>query len=89
MDCETWKRDFRELVAPFSLVRIECQVEHHLCIVILRSIVRVASWVVGEMRKEGLISVTVIILRRKLDWGILHAVELRFVDRLFTISGAW
>ena len=37
---------------------------------------------VGETRKEGLVSVTVIIVWRRLDWGILNAMALRVVNRL-------
>ena len=47
---------------------IEWQVEHHFWIVTLMPIARVASWMVGEMRKEGLVSGTVIIVGRRLDW---------------------
>ena len=43
---------------------------------------RVASWIVGEMRKEGLVTGRVIIVGRILDWGILNAVELRILNRL-------
>ena len=55
----------------------------------LRSIVRVASWMVGEMSKEGLVSGTVIIVWRRLDWRIMHYVVLRFENRLCTISKTW
>ena len=48
----------------------------------LRSIVRVASWFVGEIRKEGLVSGTVIILGIRLYWGVFHAVALRVANRL-------
>ena len=74
------------MAAPIRSVRIEWQVEHHFCIVTLRSIVRVASWMVGEMSKEGLVAGIVIIVGRRLDWGILHDVALRVVNSLFTIS---
>ena len=50
---------------------------------------RLASWMVGEMRKEGLVSGTVIILGRIVDWGILHAVVLRVANRLFMSSRTW
>ena len=43
---------------------------------------RVASWMVGETRKEGLVAGTVIIEGRRIDWGILHAVVLKLVNRL-------
>ena len=52
-------------------------------------IVRVASWMVGEMRKEGLVSGTIIIVGRRLYWGMLHAVEMRVVNRLCTSSRTW
>ena len=38
------------------------------------------------MRKEGLVSVTVIIVGRILDWGVLNAVMLRVANRFFTSS---
>ena len=41
---------------------------------------------VGEMSKEGLVAGIVIIVGRRLDWGILHDVALRVVNSLFTIS---
>ena len=44
---------------------------------------------VGEMRKEGLVSGTVIIVGRRLDCGILHDVVLRVVNRLCTSSRNW
>ena len=44
---------------------------------------------VGDMRKEGLVSGTVIIVGRRLDWGILHALALRVVNRLCTGSSTW
>ena len=62
---------------------------HHFWIVTLRSTVRVAYWMVGEMRKEGLVSGTVIIVGRRLDCGILHDVVLRVVNRLCTSSRNW
>ena len=43
----------------------------------LRSMARVASWIVGEMRKEGLVLGTVIIVGRRLDWGILYCMQWR------------
>ena len=55
----------------------------------LRSIVRVASWIIGEMRREGLVAGTVIIAGRRLYWLILHAVVLRVVNRLCTSSRTW
>ena len=64
----------RYIDAPLGTARIECQVDQHFWIVTLRSIVRVASCIVGDMRKEGLVAGTVIIVGRRLDWGILHAV---------------
>ena len=50
---------------------------------------RVASWIISEMRKEGLVLGTVITVGRRLDWGILHAVALRFAKRLCIISRTW
>ena len=50
----------------------------------LRYMVRVASWIVGDMSKEGLVSGTLIVVGGILDWGILHTVVLRVVKRLFT-----
>ena len=81
-----WRREVRELAAPLSPVRIEWQMEHHFWIVTLRLIVRMASWVVGKMSKDGLVSVTVIIVGRILDWGVLNAVTLRVANRFFTSS---
>ena len=89
MECKTWRREVRDLAAPIRLENIEWQVDHQLCIVTLRSIVRVASWIVGEMRKERLLSGTVIIVGRILKWGILHAVVLRVANRLYMISRTW
>ena len=43
---------------------------------------RVSSWMVGEMGKEGLVSGTLIIVGRRLYWVILHAVELRVAKGL-------
>ena len=86
MDCNTWKRKVRYMATPLSQVRIEWYVEHHFCIVTLRSIVRLASWVVDDMRREGLAVGTVIIVGSRLDWGVLHAVALRVVNRLYTSS---
>ena len=51
--------------------------------------VRVASWVVGEMRKDRLLEITVIIVRRILAWVILHAVALMVVKKLCTSSRIW
>ena len=50
---------------------------------------RLASWIVGEMRKECLVAGTVIIVGRRLDWGILHAVALRVANRLYTSYRNW
>ena len=44
---------------------------------------------VSEMRKEGLVTGTVIIVGKRLDWGILYSVELRVVNRLCTSSRTW
>ena len=44
---------------------------------------------VGEMSKEGLVSGTVIIVGRILDWLILHDVALRVVNRLCISSRTW
>ena len=41
------------------------------------------------MRKEGLVSGTLIIVVRILDWGILHAVKLRVTKRLCMSSRIW
>ena len=51
--------------------------------------VRVASWIVGEMRKEGFVAGTEIIIGRRFDWGILHAVALRFAKMLCMKSRTW
>ena len=75
-----------ELIRP---ERIEWQVDNHFWILTLRLIVRVASWMVGEMRKEGLVPGTVIIVERRLDQGILHAVALRVANRLCRSSRTW
>ena len=55
----------------------------------LRSIVRVASWIIADMRKEWLVSGTVIIVRRRPDWRIMHAMVLRVANRLCTSSRIW
>ena len=47
---------------------------------------RVAYWMVGDMRKERLVVVTVIMVGRRFDWGMLHAVALRVENRLCNIS---
>ena len=44
---------------------------------------------VYEMRKEGLVVVTVITVCRILYWGMLHAVALKVVNRLCMISRNW
>ena len=49
-------------------MRIEWQVEHHFWIVTSRSIVGLTSWMVDEMRKEFLVTCTVIIVGGILDW---------------------
>ena len=46
-DCETWRIEVRYLAAPLRPTRIELQVDYHFCIVTLRSILRVESWMVG------------------------------------------
>ena len=51
--------------------------------------VRVESWIVCETRKEGLVAATVILVGRRLDWGILHALELRVYKWLCTRSRTW
>ena len=43
---------------------------------------RVASLMVGDIRKDGLLVGTVIIVGRRLDWVILHAAALMVVNRL-------
>ena len=55
----------------------------------LRSMVRVVSWIVGDMRKEGFVAGTVIIIGIRLYWVISHAVALRVVKRLCTSSRTW
>ena len=50
---------------------------------------RVESWVVVDMRKEGLVSGTVIIVGRRLDWGILNDVVLGVANRLCTRYITW
>ena len=47
-----------------------------------RSIVRVVYWIFGEMRKEGLVACTVIIVGRILYWGIFHSVTLNVMNSL-------
>ena len=66
-DCEIWRIEVRDLAAPLRPVRIEWQVERHFWIVMLMSIVRLESCKLGEMRREVLAAVTVIILVRRLD----------------------
>ena len=56
--------------------------EHHFWIVTLRLIARVEYWIVDEMSKEGLVSGIVILLGKRLDWGILNTVVLRVTKRL-------
>ena len=56
------------MAAPIRLVRIEWQVEHRFWIVLLRLIVRVVSWIFGDIRKEGSVLGTVIIVGGILDW---------------------
>ena len=68
---------------------MELQAEHHFWIVTLSSMLRVAYWIVGQMRKEGFIAGTLIIVGRILDWGILHAVALRVAKRLCMSSSNW
>ena len=45
--------------------------------------------IVGEMRKEGFVAGTVIIVGRILYSGILHAVALRVAKMLCTIYRTW
>ena len=47
----------------------------------LRSIVRVESLIVGDMRKEGFLEGTVIVVGRILYWVISHEVALRVGNR--------
>ena len=75
--------------APLRLLRMEMQVDQHLWSVMLRSIVMVTYLIVGEMRKEGLLAGTVIIVGRILYWLIFHAVALRFAKRLCKSSRNW
>ena len=75
--------------APIRPVSIECQVDHHSWIVTLISMVMVASWIFGETRKEGLATDTVIIVGRRLYWGIFHAVALRVANMFCTRSWTW
>ena len=70
-------------------MRIEWQLEHHFWIVTFISMLRIASYIFGDMRKEGLVSVTVTILGRRLGWGVLHAVALRVAKMLCTSSRIW
>ena len=63
--------------------------EHHFWRVTLRLMVAMASWIVGEMRKEGFVAGTVIIIGMRLDWGILHTVALRVAKILCKISRTW
>ena len=69
--------------------RMEIKVDQHFWRVTLRSIGRVAYWIVGEMKKEGLVAGKLIILGRILYLGILHAVVLRVSKRLFKRSRTW
>ena len=55
----------------------------------LRYMVRLASWIVGDTSKEGLVSGTLIVVGGILDWVILHAVVLRVVKRLCTSFSTW
>ena len=55
----------------------------------LRYMVRLAYWIVGEMRKEGIVLETVIIVGRIFYWLILHVVVLRVAKRLCTSSRIW
>ena len=50
---------------------------------------RVVYWIFGEMRKEGLVAGILILVGRRLDWGIFHAVALGVTKRLCTISRTW
>ena len=50
---------------------------------------RVACWMVGEMRKEGLVALTLTIVGRILYWVILLAVELRVSNRFCKSSRTW
>ena len=75
--------------APLMIVGMYMQVGKHVWIVTLGSIVRVTSFIVGEMRKQGFAAGTVIIVGKILYWGILHAVALRVDNMLCTISRTW
>ena len=55
----------------------------------LKLMVRVVSWIFGEMRNEGLVSGALIIVGRILGCGIFHAVALRVAKRLCTSSRHW
>ena len=46
-DCETWRIEVRDLVAPLRPEMIELQVDYHFYIVTLRYILRVEAWMVG------------------------------------------
>ena len=50
---------------------------------------KLASLLVGEMSKGGLVAGTVIIVGRRLDWRILHAVALRVANRLCKRYRTW
>ena len=77
------------MAAPLRSARIEWQVDHHFCIVMLRLNVRVASWMFGEIRKEELVSDTVITVGRILDWGMLYDVMLMVANMLCPSSRTW
>ena len=68
---------------------IEWQVERPFWIVMLRSIVRVESWMLGDIREEELVAGKVIIVGRRIDSVILHAVALRVENRVCTIYRTW
>ena len=68
---------------------MQIQAGKHVWIVTLRSIVRVASLIVGEMRKYGFVAGTEIIIGRILYCGIFYAVALRVAKRLCTRYRTW
>ena len=75
--------------APPRLARMKLQAQHHFCSMTLRSMVRVAYLIIGEMRKEGFTLGTLFIVWRKLDEEILYEKVLRVPKRLRTSSRSW
>ena len=86
MGCAAWRRDARELDAPQSSVTTDVQADFHWERAALRSMVRVASWIVGEMAKAGQVWGAVTVTGTRQDGGRLQAVALRVANRLCTSS---